>query len=119
MDRAQETAHTPQWTIRASIPEDVHFLYSTWLNDVWSKQRGAGLRKTLFFKEYPKVLDRLLARDDVRVSIATPLDEPIVILGYIVFDQQAIYYSFVKSLFRKCGIGTSLYNHAKQGTAHA
>lgn len=96
-----------QWIIRECNQLDLSFIYSTWLRsyhyDSWTRQT----RKSIFFDNYKRVLDLLI--DTNQILVACLVNDPEVILGYIVFGQQKIHYMFVKETFRNMGIARSLY----------
>lgn len=99
--------------IRSARPEDIPFIYSSWLN---SYKHGSSLgkltRSSLFFDEYKHIIDLLLSNSRVHV-ICQPENEN-VIFGYMVSDRLhqegrlVIHYCFIKEAFRNMGMATLL-----------
>ncbi len=101
-----------EWQIREALPNDIAFIYATWLN---SYRADSHYRKTctkyIFFKEYPKVIDHILNR--ARTLVACLKDDSNVIIGYLTYeDPRAAHYAFTKEGFRQMGVLSSLWNHA-------
>lgn len=97
------------WIIRDARPDDVNFIYATWLNsyrsDSWI---GASCFKEVFFRNYSRVIDRILAHPECSVRVAARKDDESVIFGYCVYEPEALHYVFVKECFRKWGVAKSL-----------
>jgi GNAT superfamily N-acetyltransferase len=101
--------NSEEWTFRLPTGADVPFIYSTWANSMrYSSVLGKSCRNTIFFKEYTKVIDRILSQPDTETLIACFPEQPTVIFGYIVFQGPIIHYVFVKEAFQKQGIAKSL-----------
>ncbi len=100
-----------QWSIRPPTPDDLAFIYSSWLKSYkHDSLLGKSVRTTVYFENYREVLDRLLATSSVLVACIS--DEPSVILGYLVHEDSIAHYCFVKESFRRMGIGASLLEYA-------
>lgn len=97
------------WTIRPAEGQDIPFIYSSWLNSYrYDSSLGRGCRNQVFFPEYNRVIDRILSRENVKTIVACKTDEPGVIFGYLVFQPGILHYCFVKEVFRKEGVASSL-----------
>lgn len=104
------------WSVRKAIPEDIPFIYSSWLNSYkYDSTVGFSVRKGLFFSEYRTILDYILSQSDTKVLVACDPDYPNTIFGYLVYQPNTIHYAFTKESFRNLGIQTSLYNAAELG----
>lgn len=107
------TENAPKWSLRAGCPEDICFIYSTWLK---SYRTGSGLGlasgKHAYFLTYNLIIDQILGRSDTAVWVAVKFDEPNVIWGYAVSEPGVLHYVFVKEAFRKFGIARSLYQNS-------
>ncbi len=94
------------WNIREANPNDIPFIYATWLKsyhyDSWTKS----IAKSIYFDNYKLVIDRLLEASQVLIA-CHPTDEN-VILGYLVAEPEIIHYCFVKEAFRRFGIAKDL-----------
>lgn len=95
----------PKWNIREASPNDVEFIYATWLNsyhyDSWTKHT----QKSIFFNNYKKVIDHILL--DAKTLVACDINDTNVIYGYLVYDEN-LHYLYVKESFREFGIAKSL-----------
>jgi hypothetical protein len=96
-------------TIRPSRPEDKNFILATWLRglyygDSWFSQ----IPKDAFMAHYHTFLEALLNRPGVQVMVCCLKDDDDVILGYSVLGLDSLHWVFVKSAWRKIGIGRSL-----------
>ena len=98
-----------EWAIREARGNDLAFIYSTWLNSYRSdSHHRKTCTKFVFFKEYPKVIDLILARSQVLVA-CLPDDEN-VIIGYLVCEtmNNILHYAYTKESFRNLGVAKSL-----------
>lgn len=106
----------PKWQIRRAQGSDLNFIYATWLNSFRDDSSvGKSVRKSIFYFEYEKVLDELLARPHAIALVAVKPDEPNVIFGYLVFEDRTLHYVFVKEDFRNFGIAKNLFQVALGG----
>lgn len=97
------------WLIREPFKDDISFIYATWLNSLYTDSWMRSIRKSVYFDNYKKVLDRILLR--AKITIACKPDDPTVIFGYLISEPGIVHYSFVKDAFRKLGVAKSLYKH--------
>lgn len=107
------TENAPKWLIRPAQPDDISFIYSTWLK---SYRTGSGLGlasgKHAYFITYNLIIDHILEKPDARVWVAAKIDEPNVLWGYLVAEPTVLHYVFIKGAFRKFGIARALYQAA-------
>lgn len=105
------------WKIRDSIPSDIPFIYSTWLNSYrYDSDLGRSCKNSGFYPAYTKVLDDILMQPGTKIRVACMNEDDFVIFGYGVFGygqnerepQFIIHYLFVKPDFRLKGIANSL-----------
>lgn len=99
------------YTIRSPNPDDINFILATWLRglyygDSWFTQ----VPKHIFMENYKKMATSILMSPGVKVKVACLNDDPSVIIGYSVVtaDDEAVVWVFVKTVFRKQGVGRSL-----------
>lgn len=98
------------WDVRPATPEDIPFIYSSWLKSFkHDSQLGKSMRSSVFFENYREIIDSILSRSEV--MIACLAEDPFVILGYLVFSDRVVHYAFVKEVFRGKGILTTLTNN--------
>lgn len=105
-----QTEENSQWLFRSATPNDIPFIYSSWLKSYKHDSLfGKSIRSSTFFNNYKEVLDNLLSNSDILICYF-PEDKN-VILGYMVYSSNILHYSFVKQAFRRYGIARSMYNH--------
>lgn len=98
-----------QIEIRESYESDRNFIYSTWLRGIYfGNDWFHEIPSDIYYKNYQLVLDEILKRPKLTISIACLADDKDVILGYIVYEQTVIHYIFVKESWRKMGIAKKL-----------
>lgn len=101
------------FTIRAAVPEDISFIYATWLNSYrYDGLASKGIRNCIFYPAYNKVIDGILKRPDCKVLVAHVRGEPNVVLGYMVSEPGTIHYTFCKEAFRGFGIISALFRES-------
>lgn len=101
------------WTIRLAEPNELDFIYATWLNNFRNDSTiGKSCRKSVFFSEYPYVLDQLLDRPLTKVIVAASKENPELILAYLVYELDQLHYCFTKEIYRGLGIMKSLFEKA-------
>lgn len=59
-----------------------------------------------YFDKYKKVLDFLLAKSTIDIAVLE--DNPNVIIGYIVYEDNKLHWIYVKKAWRKAGVGKQL-----------
>lgn len=92
---------------RKMEPEDLGFVYSTWLKSLyfgnsWFHQ----IDKVIFFKKYAKVIDDIIRCSSV--DVACFVDQPDVIIGYCVHFGPTLHWIYVKKAWRQIGIASLL-----------
>lgn len=99
---------------RSGNDHDVPFIHSTWLKSLrygndWFKQ----IDQKAYFREYNKVIDRILAKPTTLIKIAHLADDPEIILGYAIFEpgvsrETILHWVYVKQAWRRIGIARLL-----------
>lgn len=115
-----------QWVIRPVLPEDLAFIYNSWLKSYkFGSESMKSMRSGTFFENYREILDYILTNSEILIA-CLPEDENII-LGYICYENilansHLIHYCFIKETFRNLGIATdlykSLYPHNKISYTH-
>jgi len=102
---------TGLYDVRDYRPTDRSFVLATFLRglyygDSWFSE----IPKDIFMENYKRVVEALLNSPNVVVKVACLKEDPDVILGYSILssDLKAIAFVYVKSAWRKKGIGRSL-----------
>ena len=97
--------------IRSVRPEDMNFIYASWLRGLYYGDSVFSLvPKQIFMSNYHKVLDFLLKSNNTEITVACLKDDPEVILGYAVLSKnpRTLHYVFVKKQWRSIGIAKGL-----------
>ena len=95
------------YKIRLASPDDISFIYSSWLKSYrFGSHVGKQTRSMVFFEEYREIIDTILARSSVIVACLE--DDPHIILGYVVSEPGIVHYGFIKESFREMGIFNKL-----------
>ena len=104
-----------EWKFRPPEATDLPFIYSTWANSMrYASLLGKSCRNTIFFKEYAKVIDHILSLADTEILIACFPEQPEVIFGYLVYQDNILHYLFIKEAFTRQGIAKSLVQEASR-----
>ena len=105
--------------IRDQRPEDESFIYHSWLQSIWNDQEGLQrkkMKKDYFFAGHHYLIKNILPLCEAKV-ISQKID-PDHILGFIVYesnsDAMIYHYLFIKSVFRKYGLGALLYHYVEK-----
>ncbi len=96
--------------LRTANPEDIGFIFNSWLKSYRSSSVATKVINTIFFAEQHKLIERLLA--NATVIIACNDNDPSQIFGWAVAERIqgifAIHYIYVKHSFRRMGIANEL-----------
>lgn len=103
-------------SIRAGTKDDLAFIFNSWLMSFWDAAPSLKhVDRAPFFKHHHSKIEACLARPGVEILVATPEDEPRVIVGYLVLEltpniigKPRIHYIYVKAPFREMGIARAL-----------
>lgn len=101
---------SPLFDTRKGEPQDVNFIFATWLKSYkHSSAFASRIPDKLFFKGHHAVLERLLPRCEVLIT--TLAGEPNTIIGYAVLEPSVIHFVYVKKPFRQMGVASGLLAH--------
>lgn len=106
--------------IRDCKPYDTNFIYASWLRGLYHGDTWFGeIPKHIFMTNYHKVLELIIARPGIQIKVACLKEDPDVILGYAVIGNSSVlHWLFVKSAWRKIGIGKSLLPEKVTAVTH-
>jgi ribosomal protein S18 acetylase RimI-like enzyme len=93
--------------IREITPEDYPFVKATWLRHF--KEHGyytKFIRNSVYFENHAKIVDSIISKGTT--LIASHVDEPEIILGFLVYQPGVIHYAYVISKARRLGVGKEL-----------
>jgi GNAT superfamily N-acetyltransferase len=99
---------------RGPRPDDIGFIYSTFLKGLWHGNKQNTLLKDLrpskseFFDTYHRKLTEILSNPFNTILVACLSEAPEIILGYSVFSGNTLHCMYVKKAYRGCGIGRLL-----------
>lgn len=98
-----------QYEVRDYKPEDHAFIMSTFLRGLYYGNEFFNLMPKDLFMAYYKLIGEALLKVS-QVKIACLKDDPDIILGYSIMNQDfsVIHWVFIKSAFRKQGISKRL-----------
>lgn len=101
-----------QIKIRAAKPEDINFIYSTWLRCYkHDSPITKYVKRDMFFDEHQKLLDGLLTHVGVKVAIACEENDEDLIFGFLAYEPKIVHFVYIKEPFRKMGIAKKLITH--------
>lgn len=107
--------------IRPYTPADYNFILATWLRGLYYGDSWFSLiPKDVFMKHYHNVIESLLSLPTTKVKIACLRDDPEVILGYVVVNQDdtVLHFCFIKKAWRAIGIARSLVSPSTKTVTH-
>ncbi len=86
-----------QIVIRDAAPMDRNFIFSTWLKGQrFNSFYYSEIPQDLYFREYSKIIDRILGLPDVEVRVAFDEANPGWIVGFAVTQGDAIHWIYVR-----------------------
>ena len=95
-----------QILIREMIEEDKNFVRLTWLDHQSAQKYYRKCPRRLIKQHLGAVVQHHI--ETAKVLVAHPEGEVNQILGYIVFDDECLHFSYVKMLYRHFGIFTKM-----------
>ncbi len=97
--------------IRALNPDkegELPFVCATWKTSFWESSPFASrIKWQVFLRGHGPIIERLVANSKVLVAVNP--DEDSELVGYIVYEPDALHYCYVKSSYRGAGVGTALF----------
>jgi hypothetical protein len=95
------------YDIREAQGKDLDFIYDSFLKSYFNKSKlGESLRPKIFFKEYPRIIDRILSRSET--TVACLKENKDAVIGYIITEPDIVHYCLVKEGFKQLGIAKAL-----------
>lgn len=107
------------YNIRDFEPSDTNLILATFLRGLYYGDSWFSLiPKPIFIQHYKPVIEVMIAKRTIKIACLP--DDPTVILGYSIMsnDFQTIDWVFVKSAWRKKGIGKSLLPQFPTAVTH-
>lgn len=113
--------------IRPVKPEDKDLVFSTWLKgQYWGSDYFHAMEQDQYFKEAGKDITSKICKPGTMIDCAVLEDAPDLVIGYIAYNDQTLYWSYVKKDYRGQGIlnlllknmdFTEFSGHTKAGLA--
>ncbi len=97
------------------ITKHANYTHNNLIKDSWLKsfyytsKFCENLDWEVYFPNQSELIDRLLKKS--KIIIAESLDNPDVVVGYIVYEGDIVHYVYVKHVFKRFGIAKELYTH--------
>lgn len=107
-------------TMRPHKDEDKDFIFSSWLKSfVGLSLMTRGIPRKIAFNMQKKVVEACV--DRASIIVATPNDDPDLILGYVVFErfkgEVICHYIYVKASYRRLGLAKTFLDIVRLGKA--
>jgi GNAT superfamily N-acetyltransferase len=101
-------------SFREALPEELPFVVKSWVNGFKASHWAGPLPDNLYRKVYQEAVRQLLAREGVKVTVASwdEPDSPPLVLGYLVhedgFEHPVVHWIFVKPDYRGNGLAAGM-----------
>lgn len=101
--------------VRPALDEDMNFVAASWFESFW---KGAVRDTGMPFETYKAGQDALIRKltSSCKVIVVAAAVAPDEIVGYVVRDGDLLHYLYVKSAYRRLGIGSELASGCKRFT---
>lgn len=103
--------------LRAIEEDELSFVYHSWLTSLRAgSPYHRSIPKTEYYDGQKQILYKIL--DNAHTIVATPKEHPSIIAGYIVWESSEpaiIHYIYIKSDYRRMGLGSLLVEVASSG----
>lgn len=91
--------------IRPVQKNDQGIVFSTWLKgQYWGDDHFNLMPQNLYFEMYGDYVTSLINAKGTQIDCAVMADAPEVVLGYIVYNDQHLFWGYTKRPYRKQGI---------------
>lgn len=108
-------------SIRLMEVSELPYVKSTWLKHYKEHSEFARpIRYSVYYPAHSKIVDRILSKPQTLCVIATHIDEPEVILGFLVFERLnpiVVHYAYVVSRARGLGVAKAMMKETQIGEA--
>jgi hypothetical protein len=95
--------------IRDSVPDDLSFIFATWLKGLRYGNDWFGLiEPTAYHAHYHAVIEAILTNPAVTVKVACLKEDSDVVLGYAIYNKKTLHWVHVKKAWRSAGLAKSL-----------
>lgn len=109
-----------QIEIRPGEEGDYALIFTAWLKSYKEQSPFAKkISSNVFYDKHHKIIANLLYKKKAKVLIAHPVDEPDIIVGFLVFEgttkEPIIHYIYTKEHFRGLGVASTLLDGLELG----
>jgi hypothetical protein len=108
----ESNSAAPLFTLRELQPDDVSFIFNSWLKSHRDSPTVAGVPNGIYYAAHHAIIERCLKHPQARVLVACNSEDSGQIFGYVVGEQQAgatiLHWLYVKHPFRGFGVARSL-----------
>lgn len=96
--------------VRDAVEADHNFIFATWLNHFRDGPVGKLPIQEVYFREQHLLIEKLLGRCKVLIAANPEAEDHLFgwLVGEVVAGSGVVHYAFVKSPFRKSGVGRKL-----------
>lgn len=94
--------------LREVRKEDGTFIHNSWLESSWYRNKRVPNAKRLMSNRIVKVMEHS------KILVACDPEDDEIIYGYVLYEDDAVHWVYVKYLFRKQGLATLLLSAIPQ-----
>lgn len=98
---------------------DAKLVYSSWIKSYRHSEAAHKLPNGVYEPFQRDVIHRLLAAPGTCVYVARPTDWPDGVLGWVCAEPGVMHYAYVKSPYRRLGLGRTLLAYAAEQLGEA
>lgn len=110
---------TELFAIRDALPDDVPFVFNSWLKSYRDSPMVKSIPNTIYYDEHHRVIERLLQSPDIHAHVACNPEDHNQIYGYVIAEKHidpdikcvstTFHWIYCKHPFRGNGIAKALY----------
>ncbi len=103
---------SPDVSVRVGTPEDLNFVFATWLRNYrHGSQFAKKISNDVFYRWHHKVIERIIERG-AQIRIVHPAGDPGTILGYscieLFEERPLVHFIYIKKAWRGMGLAKKL-----------
>lgn len=87
-------------SIRDCEQSDLPFVFSSWLRSYRLSSFARSIPNRDYYSNHHLVVDRLVQAPETKILVATDVEDPTVLLGFLVFEPGVIHFAYTKKPFR-------------------
>ena len=100
--------------VRAMRPDDLPFIYATWLNGLYFGNVMIGkTKRSVFYPQYKAVVQAIMAKPNLEVQVVCLKEDPDVIIAYAISEMhprigRVLHWVFTRAIWRRMGIAKQI-----------